>query len=157
MKSVRNRRLIYVLIAGLAAGMAQGGEMTDNQGKLAGDLLAQVRETGLVRVIVTLQPSTPLLNGEPVPIGFCENVGCAKLALQNGLSEPGVLLIEDIEDLPLMVMEVTGEGLDQLIESPFVKRVEADSLAGITPDDSDAPLNADPNGSDLAAPQTEND
>lgn len=65
--------------------------------------------------------------------------------LERSLENAGIKVFKPIEGLPLVVMEVSAEGLLHLENSPLVIRIAADAATGIKPIDDD--------GGELSAPQ----
>lgn len=73
----------------------------------------------------------------------------ATVLLMGALPADQAPLVEPLGDQPLIVMEVTREGLDWLLQSNLVSSIQPDGLAGVDPVEE---LGAG-GGGDLSAPQ----
>ena len=135
----------FLLTLGSSVGLATGSDQMHAESKIATGLTEDAELSGVIRVIVEVAASEPLENSQDIPPGHCENVECAKLRLERSLENTGIVIFEPLEGLPLVVMEVTAEGLLQLENSPYVSRVTADAATGNKPIDDD--------GGELSAPQ----
>lgn len=143
-----------LLTLALAFGPVSGVEVVPETEKLAPGLMEKAEAEGIVRVIVEVKASDPVAAGTAVKRGHCENTECAKISLQNSLREIEAPKVDLFDELPLILMEVTPEGLNSLEASTFVLRVTADEPVGVTPIDETPVVPIPGDNSDLSAPQS---
>lgn len=151
---MRNAMALIVLLFFATPVLAEGRGMDDMR-KVQPTLVERANAGEVVRVLVEVQASDPAAvspNGE-VPRGFCSNTDCAKLLVSQSLSAENAPLIEPLAGQPLLVMEVTAEGLETLAALPVVVQVMEDALAEPF-DAGDGGSPPEPGGTpDLSAPQ----
>ena len=76
------------------------------------------------RVIVKVRPTA--VRSQEGSVGEADIVAHNKAQLAERMQDNGALLIEPIAGSPLLVMEVTPRGMENLLSSPFVVDVQED-------------------------------